>query len=288
LYVLSFDIEDWFHIFHPAYENQPDLWSGLSNRVEQNTKWVLDFLEKHELKATFFCIGWVAERYPKMIKSIHKAGHEIAAHSYLHNKVNKLTAELFYEDTKRVVDVLENLTGNKVTTYRTPGFSMDKSTLWAFEILNEFGIENDSSFKSGLHMGFRRRIPKEPFLLKGDGFEIREFPTRTFNLFGGHIIYSGSGYFRIYPYAFVRQLFKSSQYEMAYYHPRDFDNGIHHYLNNHFLIRLRYRLGTNSSRKKLDRLVNEFDFLTVKEAIRTFDWQHAKIFDLVNGKNKKV
>ncbi len=84
---------------------------------------------------------------------------------------------------------------------------MDKSTLWAFEILNELGIENDSSFKSGLHMGFRGRIPNEPFILKGDGFEIREFPTRTFNFFGKHVIYSGSGYFRVYPYIFVQKLF---------------------------------------------------------------------------------
>jgi peptidoglycan-N-acetylglucosamine deacetylase len=286
LYILSFDIEDWFHIFHPAYENQPDLWAGLSNRVEQNTHWVLDFLEQHELKATFFCMGWVADKYPGLIKTIHASGHEVAAHSYLHNKVNKLTPNSFYEDTNRVISTLESLTGAKITTYRAPGFSMDKSTLWAFEILHEFGIENDSSFKSGLHMGFRRRIPNEPFILKGDGFEIREFPTRTFNFLGGHVIYSGSGYFRLYPYGFVRRLFKSSKYEMAYYHPRDFDNSIHKFLNTHALVKLRYRLGTNSSRAKLDKLVNEFEFLTLGEAVQNFDWEKAKIFDLESDKNR--
>lgn len=284
MYILSFDIEDWFHIFHPAYENQPELWENLSNRVEQNTQWVLDFLEKHELKATFFCMGWVAEKYPGLIKNIHQSGHEVAAHSYLHNKVNQLTPEQFYDDTKRVINILENLTGEKVNTYRAPGFSMNKNTLWAFEILNEFGIENDSSFKSGLHMGFRQRIPKEPFLLKGNGFAIREFPTRTFNFLGGHVIYSGSGYFRVYPYAFVRQLFKTSGYEMAYYHPRDFDNGVHRFLNRHALIKLRYRIGTNRSRLKLERLVKDFDFLTLGEAVENFNWEKAEVFNLLNGK----
>ena len=285
LYVLSFDIEDWFHILHPAYENQPDLWDGLPNRVEQNTKWVLDFLGQHQLKATFFCMGWVAEKYPRLIKSIHEAGHEIAAHSYLHNKVSNLTPESFFADTKRVIEILENLTGNKLTTYRAPGFSMNKNTLWAFEILHELGIENDSSFKSGLHMGFSGRIPKEPFILKGDGFELREFPTRTFNFFGGHLIYSGSGYFRVYPYSFVQKMFKASGYEMAYYHPRDFDNGIHNYLNKHAFIKLKYRIGTNSSRIKLEKLVNEFDFVTMEKAVNQFDWEKAIVFDLMNGEN---
>lgn len=287
MYILSFDIEDWFHIFHPAYENQPDLWEGLSNRAEKNTQWVLDFLDQHQLKATFFCMGWVAEKYPGLIKQIHNNGHEVAAHSYLHNKVNQLTPEAFYDDTRKVIEILENLTGNKIISYRAPGFSMNKHTLWAFEILHELGIENDSSFKSGLHMGFSGRIPKEPFLLKGNGYEIKEFPTRTFNFFGSHLIYSGSGYFRVYPYRFVQQLFRKSKYEMAYYHPRDFDNGIHNYLNNHPLIKLRYRIGTNYSRKKLAMLVNEFNFITMNKAIEMVDWDKTIVFELTNGENNE-
>ena len=281
--ILSFDIEDWFHVFDPAYENQPELWSGFSSRVERNTQWILDFLSRHQQKATFFCLGWVAEKYPQLIKSIHNNGHEIAAHSYLHNKVNQLNPESFYKDTKHVLELLENLTGTKINTYRAPGFSMDKNTLWAFEILNEFGIENDSSFKSCLHMGFSGRIPEEPFVLKGNGFEMKEFPTRTFNLLGSHIIYSGSGYFRIYPYHFIQKKFKQSNYEMAYFHPRDFDNHIHQFFKKHPLLQLRYRIGTNSSRLKLEKLVNEFEFVTLGKAINQVDWKKAKVFDLENG-----
>ncbi|MCF6172145.1 MAG: polysaccharide deacetylase family protein [Bacteroidales bacterium] len=288
MYILSFDIEDWFHIFHPAYENKPELWNKLNHRVESNTQWVLDFLSRHQLRATFFCLGWVAEKYPQLIKSIHEAGHEVAAHSYMHNKISNLNPETFFTDTKRVIDILENLTGSKITTYRAPGFSMNKNTLWAFEILHDLGIENDSSFKSGLFMGFSGRIPNEPFVLKGNGFELREFPTRTFNFLGNHLIYSGSGYFRVYPYSFIQKMFRASKYEMAYYHPRDFDNGIHNYLNNHAFVKLKYRIGTNSSRKKLDKLVREFDFVTMEKAVGQFDWENAVVFDLMNGENKKA
>ena len=288
MYILSFDIEDWFHIFHPAYENNPRLWDKLPGRVEENTGWVLDFLSKNQLKATFFCLGWVAEKYPSIIKSIQKEGHEVAAHSFLHNKVKNLGPEAFYEDTKQVLDILENITGQKVDTYRAPGFSMDKTTHWAFEILHELGIENDSSFKSDMYMGFPEKIPNEPFILREKGFKMREFPTRTFNLLGSHQIYSGSGYFRLYPYQFVKKMFRMSSYEMAYFHPRDFDNHIHKYLNNHPLVRLRYRIGTNRSRNNLGRFVNEFEFITVRDAVRQFEWENAKVYDLLNGENNKA
>lgn len=288
MYILSFDIEDWFHIFHPAYENKPELWKKLNGRVEENTRWILDILAQNQLKATFFCLGWVAEKHPSLIKIIHREGHEVAAHSYLHNKVKNLGPESFLTDTKRVIDILEEITGNKITSYRAPGFSMDKTTHWAFEILNELGIENDSSFKSGMYMGFPEKIPNEPFLLREKDFLIREFPTRTFNLFGSHQIYSGSGYFRLYPYRFVKKMFSASAYEMAYFHPRDFDNGIHKYLNNHPLIKLRYRIGTNRSRINFVRFVNEFEFITVREAVQQFDWEKAKVYDLLNGENKQA
>ena len=137
-------------------------------------------------------------------------------------------------------------------------------------------------------MGFPKKIPNKPFILKEKEFEIREFPTRTFNLLGSHQIYSGSGYFRLYPYGFVRKMFKSSGYEMAYFHPRDFDNHIHKYLNNHPLLRLRYRIGTNRSRANLGRFVNEFDFITVKEAARQLDRKNAIVYHLLNGDNNQT
>jgi hypothetical protein len=114
---------------------------------------------------------------------------------------------------------------------------------------------------------------------------MKEFPTRTFNLLGSHFIYSGSGYFRIFPYQFVQKKFKASQYEMAYFHPRDFDNNIHHFFNNHPMLQLRYRIGTNNSRLKIEKLVSEFEFITLQKAINHFDWEKAIIFDMENGES---
>jgi polysaccharide deacetylase family protein (PEP-CTERM system associated) len=288
LYILSFDIEDWFHIFDKAYYSKSTGWEQLPTSVEKDTGWLLDFLQEHKLKATFFTLGWVAEKYPLLVKKIHHQGHEVAAHSYQHTKVYQMDNRSFREDTKKVIHLLEDLTGNKVDTYRAPGFSLNKKTLWAFEILHEFGIRVDSSLKSNLHMGFPGRIPGEPFLLQCDGFQIREFPTRTFPLLGNHIIYSGSGYFRIWPYWFIRKRFRHSAYEMAYFHPRDFDNQIHQMFMGHPYLQLRYRIGTNRSQTKLKFFAKDFDFLTLRAAEKIVNWDQVKVLNLLNGSENNL
>jgi polysaccharide deacetylase family protein (PEP-CTERM system associated) len=283
LYILSFDIEDWFHIFDSSYYQNTDKWEKLPTSVEKDTGWLLEFLAEHKLEATFFTLGWVADKYPEMVKRIHREGHEVAAHSFLHTKVHHQDEKTFRKDTEKVIKLLQDLTGAKIDTYRAPGFSLNKNTLWAFDILHELGITIDSSLKSNLHMGFPGRIPNEPFLLKCNGYSIKEFPTRTFNFFGDHIVYSGSGYFRIWPYWFVKKRFRKSAYEMSYFHPRDFDNHIHQMFMGNPYLQLRYRIGTNRSQTKMSFFVKEFDFLTVREAVKQFNWDKAVTLDLVNG-----
>ena len=286
MYILSFDIEDWFHIFDDAYYNKPEKWDNLPARVVRNTDWLLSFLEENNLKATFFCLGWVVDKYPDLIRKINDKGHEIAAHSYLHTKVHHLSSKDFNKDTEQVVKSLQDLTGKAVDTYRAPGFSLNKKTLWAFEILHQHGIRVDSSLKSNLHMGFPGRIPTEAFLLNCDGYSLKEFPTRTFNFGGKHIIYSGSGYFRLWPYWFLKQLFRSSSYEMAYFHPRDFDDHIHQLFKGNPYLQLRYRIGTSHSRKKFQSVVDDFKFLTLKEASEVINWKETKVLNLTNGNPK--
>ncbi len=284
MYILSFDIEDWFHIFDDAYYNKPEKWDSLPARVVRNTNWLLSFLDENNLKATFFCLGWVVEKYPDLIRKISDKGHELAAHSYLHTKVHHLSSKDFNKDTELVIKRLQDVTGKPIQIYRAPGFSLNKNTLWAFEILHAHGITIDSSLKSNLHMGFPGRIPPEAFLLKCNGYSIKEFPTRTFNLGGKHIIYSGSGYFRLWPYWFVKKMFRSSGYEMAYFHPRDFDDHIHKLFKGNPYLQLRYRIGTSHSRKKFQSMVNDFNFLTVGGAAEQLRWEDAKELKLVNGK----
>lgn len=278
--ILSFDIEDWFHIFDSAYCNKPQKWNELPSSVEKNTSWILDFLAENKLKATFFCLGWVAEKHPSLVKKISGLGHEIAAHSYFHNKVYESDNQTFRIDTERVIKTLQDISGKTINTYRAPGFSLNKNTLWAFEILHEFGIKIDSSLKSNLHMGFPGKIPNEPFLLKHNGYSIKEFPIRTFNFFGDHVIYSGSGYFRLWPYWFVKNRFKASNYEMVYFHPRDFDNSIHKMFHGNPYLQLRYRIGTNRSRIKMKYFINDFNFLTIHEAEKQINWDNTQVIDL--------
>lgn len=275
MYILSFDIEDWFHIFNPPYYRQQDYWAGLPSSVEQNTEWILEFLDEKNQKATFFCLGWVVEKYPGLIRNIEKHGHELAAHSFSHTRVSDLGPEAFLKDAERVVKSLEDLTGKKIDTYRAPGFSLNRNTLWAFEILNKLGITKDSSLKSGLHMGFPGIIPDEPFVLEGNHFEMKEFPTRTMNIFGKHMIYSGSGYFRLLPYSYVERKYAASNYEMAYFHPRDFDDSIHTYIKNHPFLKLKYRIGTKSSREGINKLLNQFQFDTIKTADEKTNWERV-------------
>lgn len=269
--ILSFDIEDWFHIFDPAFDGKVEKWGILPSQVEVETDWILSFLEKNEVKATFFCLGWVAEKKPQLIKRIADNGHEVAAHSYLHRKVGELTEKEFYGDASRSIKILEDITGNKITAFRAPGFSFNNNTKWAFEILSQLGISEDSSLKSGFHFG-NKTIPDKPFIIEGAGFSIKEFPTRTHPIFGKKLIYSGSGYFRLLPYQFVKNRFLASEYEMSYFHPRDFDSLIHTFYNGHPILQLRYRLGTNSSKKKLSQLVQDFQFITLEEANKLVEW----------------
>jgi hypothetical protein len=169
---------------------------------------------------------------------------------------------------------LEDITGSKITAFRAPGFSLNDNTQWAFKILQNLGITEDSSLKSGYHFA-NKTIPDKPFLIQGNGFSMKEFPTRTHSFFGYKIIYSGSGYFRLLPYQFVKNRFQSSEYEMSYFHPRDFDSKIHTYYAGHPFLQLRYRLGTNRSKKKMGQLLKDFQFITLKEANKMIDWTNA-------------
>lgn len=277
--ILSFDIEDWFHIFDPAFDRKKLSWENRPSRVEQETEWLLSFLENHQLKATFFCLGWVAEKHPQLINKIHLQRHDLAAHSYLHQKVYQLSTKEFEADAEKSIKILEDITGEKVTAYRAPGFSFNDKTKWAFNILHKLGITEDSSFKSGLIFN-KIKIPNEPFFIKGDRFSMKEFPTRTFPIPGANVIYSGSGYFRLFPYQFIKSRFNASDYEMSYFHPRDFDNSIHQLFHGHPLLQLRYRLGTGRSGKNLETFVNDFQFITLSEANKMVDWDKAPVIQI--------
>ena len=212
--ILTFDIEDWFHTHENRHQYSGHIWRELPSRIEKNTDRVLAWLEASDLKATFFVLGWVAKYYPALVKKIHSKGHEIGAHSFWHHNPHFISAEYFEKDLKQCLDVLQDITGEKVMAYRAPGFNLKLKDKWAFDILAKYGIKTDSSVQLSKSPG------GIPFAIKTVHHEVLEFPLVT-TFYG--LPYSGGGYFRALPFSFVQYLFRQEQYHLFYFHPRDFD-----------------------------------------------------------------
>lgn len=213
--ILTFDVEDWFHNHLGRKHYSGHIWDKFPSRVENNTSAILEFLDKLDRKATFFVLGWVAEKHPLLIKQIYNAGHEIGAHSYWHHNARFLTAEDFERDLQLCISRLTDIIGSPVRSYRAPGFTLRFSDTWAFDILSRNGILYDSSVKiSGSSSLF-------PIPTLTDSGVILEFPLLLSKY---SFPYSGGGYFRVLPKMLIKALFKNEGYRMLYFHPRDFDH----------------------------------------------------------------
>ena len=163
--ILTIDIEDWFHILDQE-ETSYSKWASYEVRIHNNVDRILEMLDSHYVKATFFCLGWIAEQYPEVIKKIHSSGHHIGSHSNLHVLANKVNYKEFSEDLKASISNIEDLIGVKVDTYRAPGFSINEDSGYVFELLYENGIKTDSSFfcSTHTHGGVSKKIKPKPLL----------------------------------------------------------------------------------------------------------------------------
>ena len=266
--ILTFDIEEWFHILDHDHEKYAiKNWNKLESRVEEFTEKILFLLEKKNISATFFIVGWVAEKFPKLVSSIQSHNHEIASHSYYHQLCYELDRETFIEDTKRSISVLEEITGTKVVSYRAPGFSIKNENFWMLEILRMNGILNDCSVFSAnrMHGGIQGRNFKIPFKIDTKYGNLYEFPMSYSRVFGKKIIFSGGGYFRVTPTFLLNYLFTKTDYNMVYIHPRDIDATQPKIQGLSKLRHLKHYIGLASCYSKIENLlVNEF--MTVTEA----------------------
>ena len=193
------DVEDYFHA---ANLNVPPRdWEHLPSRVEGNTRRLLELLAERGVRATFFVLGWVAERFPGLVKEIHEAGHEIGSHSYWHRLVYELTPEEFRADLVRSKRVLEDLIGERVRAYRAPTFSITERSLWALEVLKEEGVEIDSSIVPVYHDRYGiPHAPAEPYRVATRAGALVEVPPAVCRFFNGwNIPMGGGGYFRLLP-----------------------------------------------------------------------------------------
>jgi polysaccharide deacetylase family protein (PEP-CTERM system associated) len=262
---LSVDVEDWFHV--GAFERviKHGDWAGLECRVERNTDLLLDMFEASGIKATFFTLGWVAERYPALMRRIADAGHELGNHGSNHDRVFTLTPQQFAEDIDRARKTIEDASGAKVTGYRAPSFSIDKRTPWAHEVLAEQGYVYSSSVApiQSDHYGW----PEAPrFAFKPvAGSDLIEIPVTTAVFAGKRLAAGGGGYFRLLPYAFSRWAMRQVNDEdkrpaIIYFHPWEIDPGQPRVANAPIKSKLRHYTNLGAMQGKLQRLISDFNW----------------------------
>jgi polysaccharide deacetylase family protein (PEP-CTERM system associated) len=276
LHILTFDIEEWFHILDFADVENVDKWENYEVRIDQNVDRILELLDSGSLKATFFCLGWIAKKHPHVIRRIYKSGMEIASHSNFHTLAYQMSPWQFREDLKMSIETLEDCIGSRINIFRAPGFSLTEQNTWVFEELAMQGIQIDCSIfpAKRAHGGFEKFGPAQPVtVVNSNGLQIKEFPINTVEIGQFSFVFSGGGYFRLMPYPLIRLLFQKSPYVMTYFHPRDFDPHQPMLKNLKPLRKIKSYIGLKGATKKLKRLISDFQFTTIGKADRMINWK---------------
>lgn len=280
--ILTFDIEEWFHILDNASTKTEKEWSNFEPRIHQNMETIYDILDETGVNATFFVVGWMAERFPEVIREIADRGYEIGSHTHLHQLVYEQDRATFHKDVEKSIKTLEDCTGKKVRSFRAPGFSIMERNKWAFEVLYELGIRVDSSVfpASRAHGGLPAYETAMPSLLQYNGVVLKEFPINTRSILGKSIIFSGGGYFRLLPYGFIKNSTEKAAYIMTYFHPRDFDYQQPVIEGLSAARRFKSYVGLKSCKPKLKKWIRDFDFIALDQAVAQVDWGVTKKVDL--------
>ena len=229
--VFSVDVEDYFHVEACSDVVDRSQWDSYPCRVEANTQRLLDLLDECGVQGTFFILGWVAERYPALVREIVARGHEPACHSYWHRLIYKLDRDEFAADTRRAKDTIEQAAGEAVFGYRAPSYSITMQSLWALEVLAENGFTYDSSIFPIRHDVYGiPDAPRHPFVVTTPAGPIVEFPITTFRVAGTqNLPVGGGGYLRIFPFWYTRLGYRRARGErlplIAYIHPWEVDPG---------------------------------------------------------------
>ncbi len=278
---LSVDVEDWFQV--GAFEGVIDRasWDSLGSRVEDNCLAILDMFARADVKATFFTLGWVAERHGPLMRRIVEAGHELASHGWDHERVFRFDKASFAADLERSRKVLEDASGVRITGYRAPSFSIDQRTPWAYMALHEQGFEYSSSVAPIVHDHYGwREAPR--FAFKPLPWsDLVEIPVTTAHFAGRRLAAGGGGFFRVLPYGFsrwaIRQVnTKDQRPAVFYFHPWEIDPNQPRVPNASMRSRVRHYTNLSVMAEKLEQLVGEFawgrmDLLAHREAQRAVE-----------------
>lgn len=279
--ILTFDIEDWYNC---DFISQDFNWDKYEVRLYEGVDRILSALDEANQKGTFFCLGWVAEKHPEIIRRIHSSGNHIGCHSYQHELAFRFDKVSFRNDTENARKLIEDITGTKVNAYRAPGFSITNNNTWAFEVLAELGFEYDCSIFPALHDygGFPTFGKSEPVILKlANGLDLKEFPINFHSIFGKNLVFSGGGFFRLFPYTLIRKWGKESQYLMTYFHTRDFDPDQPMIDSLPMMRKFKSYVGLRHSYSKFKKMLQDFCFVDIEEANRKIDWENARKLELL-------
>ena len=278
---LTVDVEDYYHVTALARNVHRDTWASRESRVVGNTQKLLAIFEEFGARATFFVLGWVAERYPQLVKDIATRGHEVACHGFSHRLVYEQSPQDFREETIRAKNLLEEFTGSAVLGYRAASYSIVRESLWALDILVELGFVYDSSIFPVRHDRYgipdAERLPHRMFTPGGQS--IVEWPLATATIFGCRLPVAGGGYFRLMPYWLSRwglaSINRREQRPFVFYlHPWEIDPAQPR-VSAKWPSRFRHYTNLGKCEERLRRLLGEFQFGTAKDGLKQLGLLHS-------------
>lgn len=315
--ILTFDVEEWFHLLDFDDTRTEDKWLSYPVRIHENVDRILDILDRTDTKATFFIIGWVAKTYPDVVRKI-AARYQIGSHTMNHQLVWQQRPSEFKEDVEGSIKLLQDITGQPVECFRAPGFSIREQEAWTFDILAELGIKYDLSVFPAHHAhggmplyderlrmndkGLRRGIG--PAIITHGGVEMKEFPVTTKEMLGRNVIFSGGGYFRLIPYWLLHKwsreaaegqvtpvivrdgegtatdMMRKAGYLLSYIHPRDLDAGQPMLEGLPLARKFKSYVGLGSAPEKLRQYLKDFKFTDVATAAEMIAWDRVPRLEL--------
>ena len=290
--ILTFDIEEWYleKILHGGrtfkYQSYDEAFCRL-----------MDELDRLGIKATFFCVGQLAKEFPEVVKTIAMRGHEVGCHSNEHTWLNKMSEKALRKDTTEAIKILEDVSEQRVVSYRAPAFSIGNENKWMFEVLAENGIENDSSVYPAKRDfgGFTDFENKVPTIIQYKGIMLKEFPIPICDIFGASFAYSGGGYFRLFPLSFVKMEMKKNEYSMIYLHIADLiketsrimtRKEYEDYFKEPGTLFARYKryfkanFGKKKAWEKMESLISYMPFVSIAVANESIDWNNVRKYEL--------
>lgn len=312
--ILTFDVEEWFHLLDFDATRTEAEWGKYEVRIYENVDRILDILGRTNTKGTFFIIGWIAKKYPDVVRKI-AAKYQIGSHTMNHQLVWQQSREEFRNDVESSVKLLQDITGQPIECFRAPGFSIRESEGWAFDTLADLGIKYDCSIFPAHHAhgGMPAYGAPVPALIKHGDTVMKEFPMTTKMVLGRRIVFSGGGYFRLVPYALLKKwstgcangirgqmvpriwhdrdgkvlmgedgspVTRDVGYLLGYFHPRDLDGGQPILEGLPLERRFKSYVGTKGAAEKLRQYLKDFKFTDVETAAKCICWEKVPVVRL--------